>query len=201
MAYKALSDLALREILPPSIRDDEQLAALAGALDPESQAIYAAITDNLPYLPNLANLPSSVVDLLAWQFHVDDYDVAADIAVRRALVESAIEDHKLHGTREGARRAIAAVIGDGNFTLLEWWQVAPTRPVATYRILIHVAFNSADVSAIIARLAIAANVRSHLESAITWAELDALGYTWDQLDALGLDWAGLDQFYFFVWVP
>lgn len=191
-AYRDLGNLALREVLPPSIRDDSTIRAVADALDPESQDIYLQIT-NLPYHPNLDNLPSRVIDLLAWQYHVDFYDAGADIAVRRARVASAITDHMLHGTREGVSRALETVFGAGNFTIVEWHEVDPGRPVHTYRVRIHAPFVSADIAEMRSVLRIAAPARSHLQTYIIWDELDALGLTWDELDALGLDWDQVDE--------
>ena len=45
-------------------------------------------------LPRLKKLPEEIVDELAWQYHVDFYDVAADIAMKQELVRKAIARHR-----------------------------------------------------------------------------------------------------------
>lgn len=193
-----LASLALREMLPPSISDDDQLLAVAAGLDAESQVIVGDVDRFLPYLAGLDNLPSRILDLLAWQFHIDYWDSAADLAAKRARVREAIADHRLHGTRAAVESALEEIFGEGNFTLIEWWEDDPIREPYTFRITLSEAFTEEDIAAIQERLAVVCNVRSHWITFIIWNELDDLAYTWNDLDALDLTWNKFDHFYLFV---
>lgn len=196
-----LSDVALRDLLPPSISDDDQMVAIADGLDAESHKIVDDTAKFLPYIPGLDELPSRIVDLLAWQYHLDNYDASADISVRRARVRQAIAEHKVHGTRSMVVSVLDEVFGAGGYTLLEWWENTPKQAPYTFRVIIHAAFTADDIADARKKLETVSNVRSHWIGSIVWAELDALGYTWAELDAMALTWSLMDGFYFNVVVP
>lgn len=207
-SISTLETVRLADILPASISDEEQLAAVAGALDAETRKIIASIKTFLPYLPNLANQCSRIVDLLAWQYHVDDYNVSADLATRCAKVRSAIADHKLYGTRAAVVKAVDAYIGAGKYTLLEWWETVSKGHAYTYRIKFHalppgfdynaaLPFNlipAAAMTRLASILAIVSNVRSKLVGYLFWDEVDALQKDWDSLEAIGLTWDQMDAY-------
>lgn len=199
MPYKNLAGLSLREILPPSIGNDEQMQAIADALDPETHKIAQSVSDFLPLMPNLANLPESALDLLAWQYHVDLWDSSADLATKRARIETAILDHRLYGTREGVQRELDKIFGAGNTTIVEWHENTPTRTPHTYRVKVHVPMTDAQRRLMAARLKVAAPARAQLDDPyITWDEFDALNLTWNDLDALNLTWDEQDEWYYYV---
>ena len=193
-----LRDLALLAITPPSIKADEQVTAIADGTDEESLQIVADIERFLPWIPNLDNLPSRIVDLLAWGYHVDNYDSSAAIEVRRERVRQAIAEHRIHGTRPMVQSALDLIFGAGNTTIIEWWETDPVQAPYTFRVIIHVPFTQGDIEAARAMLAVVSNVRSWWLGFIIWDELDALNYTWNALDALGLTWDQMDEFYFYV---
>ena len=103
---KNLHDLSLQDILPSSIRDDYQVYAAAKALDPELQGVSRDIREAL-ILSRIDELPEAVIDLLAWQWHVDFYELARTLEMKRKAVKGSIRWHRKKGTVWAIRQALA----------------------------------------------------------------------------------------------
>jgi len=114
-----LSTVTLREILPPSISHDLDVQAQAAAIDAELRKITQ-------YIPNVSILPrireitdSAVIDLLAWQFHVDFYDPELPLETRRELVAKSLDWHTRKGTPSVVEEVVTAVFADA--VISEWF--------------------------------------------------------------------------------
>lgn len=117
---KDIESVSLLDILPNSILTDPQIAAAAKALDTELQAVTNATIETL-HLPRFDELPETVVDLLAWQWHVDFYEpIDMDIDTKRRLVKESIAWHRMKGT-PAAIEAVASVAFDTT-TVKEWYE-------------------------------------------------------------------------------
>jgi phage tail P2-like protein len=102
---KTLSQTSFSDLLPKSIKDDPTVQAAASSLDTELQAVNSRL--ELPILlPRLNELPEEVVDLLAWQFHVDFWEPDLPIESKRDLVRQSIAWHKYKGTVWAVRQAL-----------------------------------------------------------------------------------------------
>jgi len=95
-----LADTKLAELLPSSIQGDAGVEAAAGACQPELSAIVAATPKVLVY-HNLAALPDAVLDLVAWGWHVDGYDLLESRAERLDLIRRFFDFHRFKGTKYG----------------------------------------------------------------------------------------------------
>lgn len=73
-----LSKLNLKELLPSSIANDETIRNICDAIAEKLQLIDEK-SELVLLLPRLDQLPETLVDELAWQYHVDFYDYAADV--------------------------------------------------------------------------------------------------------------------------
>jgi P2-related tail formation protein len=88
----------LIELCTPSISYDRQVQAASTAFDEEMWEIIDD-TGQVVMIPNIMGLTDSkLVDVLAWQFHVDFYDVTRDLEFRKNLVQMSIIWHKTKGT-------------------------------------------------------------------------------------------------------
>jgi len=106
------------DLLPPNLKNDPDMIAASKAVD--NQFLLAVNEVNkCILLPNLDTLPSDVVDLLAWQMHVDFYDNTLDLAVRRDLVRNSIRWHKQKGTPKAVEELISTVFDSGEVD--EWF--------------------------------------------------------------------------------
>jgi phage tail P2-like protein len=114
--------LSLRDIIPPSIASDPQVQAMMDALDPELRSVSFDTREALIY-SRIDELPENVIDLLAWQFHVDFYEpMGLSLDVKRNLVKSSILVHCRKGTPWAVRRSLED-LGFSLIRLLEWWEL------------------------------------------------------------------------------
>ena len=117
---KDLQSVSLLDILPPNLLADKQIHAAARALDDELQKITAA-TRNTLLLPRLDELPEEVIDLLAWQWHVDFYEpVGMDIETKRRLIKNSIAWHRIKGTPAAVEEVVSAVFDTSH--VQEWFE-------------------------------------------------------------------------------
>ena len=116
---KELQHTSLLDILPPNLLADEQINAAAQALDTELQKITAATKEAL-LLPRLDELSEEVIDLLAWQWHVDFYESSMSIETKRQLVRESIAWHRIKGTKAAVEKMARTVFKGGVVT--EWFE-------------------------------------------------------------------------------
>lgn len=95
---KDLLDLSLTDILPDSIAGIQEVQDAAKAIDPEMISVSQSIREAL-ILSRIDELSEQVLDLLAWQYHVDNYEpLSLAIEQKRAQVRDAILIHRKKGT-------------------------------------------------------------------------------------------------------
>ena len=116
---KDLQSVSLLDILPPNLLADKQIYAAAQALDDELQKITEA-TRNALLLPRLDELSEEVIDLLAWQWHVDFYEPSMSIETKRQLVRESIAWHRIKGTKAAVEKMAQTVFKGGVVT--EWFE-------------------------------------------------------------------------------
>lgn len=103
--------IRLIDLVPPSIRDDPEVQAAAAALEGELQAVTAAIPTTL-LISRIDALPEDVIDLLAWQWHVDFYEPGISLAQKRTLVKTSIAQHRKKGTPWAVEQVVKAILDD-----------------------------------------------------------------------------------------
>ncbi len=114
-----ITAIRLIDLVPPSIRDDPEVQAAAAALEGELQAVTAAIPSVL-LISRIDELPEDVIDLLAWQWHVDFYEPTLPLAKKRALVRQSIPWHRRKGTSGAVQEMVSTVFSAGVVT--EWFE-------------------------------------------------------------------------------
>lgn len=107
------------ETAPSSITMDERLKKMLEALGMEYQEMFA-LCDYLHLIANLDQLPSDVIDLLAWQWHVDFWDSTLPLKTKIQLVRNSIPWHRKKGTPAAVEEMVATVLGDAKVT--EWFE-------------------------------------------------------------------------------
>lgn len=117
---KELQSLSLLDILPANLLADKKVAAAAQALDAELQAVTRATVETM-HLPRLEVLPEAVIDLLAWQWHVDFYEpIGMDIETKRKLVKESIAWHRIKGTPAAVEKVVTAAFDSAS--VMEWFE-------------------------------------------------------------------------------
>jgi phage tail P2-like protein len=94
---KQIADISLLDLLPPSIKNDEKIAAAAQAIDVELQLVNTGLDIALVY-SRVTDLAEDVLDYLAWQFHVDDWPSDLTLAMKQTKIQGALQDHFKKGT-------------------------------------------------------------------------------------------------------
>ncbi|TGV01264.1 phage tail protein I, partial [Mesorhizobium sp. M00.F.Ca.ET.186.01.1.1] len=111
--------VSLADILPENLKADPQVQALAEAITPELQVIAQAINECL-LLPRLDELPEDIVDLLAWQYHVDFYDSSLPLEKKRELVKQANTTHRYKGTPWAIDKVVSTAFDEA--VVSEWFE-------------------------------------------------------------------------------
>jgi phage tail P2-like protein len=85
-------------------------------------------TGQVVMIPNIMNLTDeTLIDILAWQFHVDFYDSTKDLEFRKRLVQISIIWHKTKGTVSLVEEVLNMYF-PGGATLEEWFQYKVPAP-------------------------------------------------------------------------
>ena len=122
---KELEKLSLSDIIPGSIAGDENVQAAIQGIDPEMQSVSRDIAEALIY-SRIDELPEPVLDALAWQWHVDFYELAHSVEGKREVVKGALQWHRKKGTVWAILKALDMFGVRGTFT--PWWEIEGARP-------------------------------------------------------------------------
>jgi len=110
----------IKEILPPSLAKDENIKALTEALDKQLTKIEEQIL-NVLILPRIDHINDpEILDLLAWQFHIEGYDLAQSLEEKRNLIKRAIQLHRYKGTPYAIKEVLKALNLEGQ--VKEWFE-------------------------------------------------------------------------------
>lgn len=110
----------LIENCTPSISYDRQVQAASDAFDNQCYEIIDD-TGQVIMIPNIMGLTDpNLVDILAWQFHVDFYDKTRPLDFRKRLVQMSIIWHKTKGTVALVEEVINTY-WSGSAYLQEWF--------------------------------------------------------------------------------
>ena len=95
---KTLEVISLNDIIPRSIYEDKNVRAICRAIDPQLQEVSQSIREAF-IVSRIHELPENVIDLLAWQWHVDFYEPDLPLETKRELVLESIRWHRKKGTK------------------------------------------------------------------------------------------------------
>lgn len=110
----------LTRILPDSSFLDTKMYAAAEALDDQITLFHWAIK-NVLHLPRLDELKGTVLDLLAYQFHVDAYDATNFTdAEKRELIRNSIAWHRIKGTPAAVDMILGVAFNNAH--IAEWFE-------------------------------------------------------------------------------
>lgn len=107
------------DLIPPSIVHDPQVQAISAAVTPQLREVSQSIRECI-ILARLDELQEEVVDLLAWQYHVDFYDSDLSIHQKRNLVRTSIDAHRHKGTPYAVELVVKAILDDA--IVQEWFE-------------------------------------------------------------------------------
>lgn len=109
----------LLKLLPYSLLQDPVLVAIAEAVEIQLNQAYQEAED-IYNLVDIDKMPEALLDLLAFEKHVDFYEVELPIKQKRELVKTSIKWHRKKGTR-GAVEDVVSIIYK-NAQVFEWFE-------------------------------------------------------------------------------
>lgn len=114
-----INDTDFSKILPNVLQNDESILAIAKATTSKLLDI-SNLLENVQIYTNIDNLPEGIVDILAYDMHVDWYDETYPLDVKREVVKSSVIVHKKMGTKYAVEKALRAVHPDSSIE--EWFE-------------------------------------------------------------------------------
>ncbi|KAA0257231.1 phage tail protein I [Deferribacter autotrophicus] len=109
----------IKEVIPFNLLEDENVSPLLDAIEEELNGLLRQISIALIY-PKIDELPENIIDLLAYQFHIEGYDIAESISEKRNFVKNAILAHRHKGTKWAIKKVLEIVGLDGE--VKEWFE-------------------------------------------------------------------------------
>jgi P2-related tail formation protein len=118
----------LIDACPPSIADDVNVQAICEALDRQFRELIDDISQTI-ILPAIDQITDhKLLDLLAWQFHVDFYDAAAPVALKQLVIKASLDWHTRKGTVQLIQDVCDQFFPPGAAVVQEWFEYK-TNPV------------------------------------------------------------------------
>lgn len=114
-----INDTDFSKFLPNVLQNDESILAIAKATTSKLLDI-SNLLENVLIYTNIDNLPEGIVDILAYDMHVDWYDETYPLDVKREVVKSSVIVHKKMGTKYAVEKALRAVHPDSSIE--EWFE-------------------------------------------------------------------------------
>jgi len=106
-----------KELLPPNLQNDQNIQALCEAID-QALSFENELDILLVYL--IGNVPSDVLPLLAWQFHVDFWKPDFPLETKKTLIKNSIKWHRYKGTPWAIKKALEWFAVEAE--IIEYWQ-------------------------------------------------------------------------------
>lgn len=128
-----ITTMDLTRTFPPALRDDPKMMALAQAVAAQLSKTNREIPRNIIYA-KIDDLEEDVLDVLAYDLHVDWYDYTHPLAAKRAVIKDSVRVHKRLGTLYAVRTALGSVYPESE---IEEWFDYNGRP-HTFRVVLDV---------------------------------------------------------------
>ena len=116
---ETLYDSDFAKYLPQPLTHDPKMIALAKAAARELLEVSGAVEDVLIY-SRIDELPEELIDILAYDMHVDWYDFSYPLAAKRDLLKSSVRVHKKMGTKYAVEKALSALYPESEVE--EWFE-------------------------------------------------------------------------------
>ena len=160
---ETIYDSDFTRCLPQPLTHDPKMIALAKAVTNELVAVSGEIKNVLIY-SRIDDLPEWLVDILAYDFHIDWYDYSYSLDVKRNLVKNSVMVHKKMGTKYAVENVLRSLYPQSRIE--EWFEYGGS-PYC-FRIIVNVDNRKCeiDINKIINSINMYKRLSAHLESII-----------------------------------
>ena len=107
------------DYLPETLKRDPKMNALAIAITEQMLGVSKNI-DNVLIYSRMDELPEELVDILAFDMHVDWYDYSYPLEAKRKILKSSVKVHKKMGTIYAIQTALASFYPETR--VIEWFE-------------------------------------------------------------------------------
>ena len=107
------------DYLPAALKHDPKMRAIAEAVTKEALTVSGEIENVLIY-SRIDDLPEPLIDILAYDMHVDWYDYSYPLKVKRDILKGSVRVHKKMGTKYAVEKALGALYPQSEVE--EWYQ-------------------------------------------------------------------------------
>ena len=107
------------DYLPGALKQDPKIKAIAEAVTKEALTVSGEIENVLIY-SRIDELPEALIDILAYDMHVDWYDYSFPLKVKRDILKGSVKVHKKMGTKYAVEKALGALYPQSEVE--EWYQ-------------------------------------------------------------------------------
>lgn len=157
-----LKDIDLFQLLPQFMSDDRNSQAFVYAI----QGQLNSVSKNIEYAKiysRVDGMTDELLDELAWQFNVPEYDYSYNIEVKRKIIKNSLITHYQRGTVSSVKNIVKNIYGEA--VIQEWFEyngdpyhfkVRTSNPTASDEML-------ADLDRIVKETQ---NIRSYLEEVV-----------------------------------
>jgi len=117
-----LSNVSILNLMPPNLSADPNIKMIAVAFDETLQNTIQKIP-GINIIPNLVLnkiVEEMLLDLLAWQFHVDFYDPGLPFEIKRGLVLKSLDWHTRKGTPSTVEEIVTDIFSEAKIE--EWFE-------------------------------------------------------------------------------
>ncbi len=108
-------------LMNPIFLRDKKLKATEEITNERFEKLKQIVDEFIPLYTRMDQInDSEILDLLAWQFHIEGYELAQSVKEKRALIKSAIELHRYKGTKYAIKKVLEALGLEGQ--VKEWFE-------------------------------------------------------------------------------
>lgn len=159
----SIFEIDLIRKLPDSLKGSPKIRALASAIAMELQKVNAEIDKTIIYA-RIDELPEEILDVLAYDLHVDWYDYEHPVEAKRAVIKDSVRVHKYLGTKYAVVTALSSL--HPNSAIEEWFEY--NGDPYYFRAIIDVTHSraQADYYTLTKAIEFYKSLRSHLEDII-----------------------------------
>lgn len=113
-------NVSILDLLPPNLQQDSDMIAASKALDSDFSLVVNDVKQCI-LMPRIDEIEdNNLLDLLAWQMHVDFYDTTLPVKVKQELIKNSNHLHKTKGTAGAVEKASKIVFGRS--WIEEWFE-------------------------------------------------------------------------------
>lgn len=155
-------EIQLTNLLPVWMQDDITAAGMAYAVGNQLKAVAAEIS-LVGVFSRIPTMEPELLDEMAWGLNIPEYRSEYGPDVKRRLVQTAIQTHRLRGTKAAVEKVVTEIFGDG--WVEEWFEYDG----AAYQFKIHtsnIGAVNADAAAFDHAVKNTKNLRSVLEEIV-----------------------------------